>query len=133
MLKLYTDAAVKGNPGLAGAGIIIVGDGIHEQIAIPLSGKWDNHEAEWQALYLGLDWLIEHNKKNQLLTAYTDSKLVAQAIQKKYVKQERFQQYLSPILTMLDSFPFAEVSWVSEKENKGADNLAKQALRKTEK
>lgn len=130
MLKLYTDAAVKGNPGLAGVGIVISGEGIHEQLSIPLKGDWNNHDAEWEALRLGLQWLIEHKKTETMLAIYTDSQIVATSIQKQYVKNKNFQNYLKAISEMIEHFLFAEVSWLPEKENKGADNLAKQALRK---
>jgi ribonuclease HI len=133
MLKLYTDAAVKGNPGLAGVGIVVAGDGIYEQLAIPLQGEWNNHDAEWEALYLGLQWLIEHNYTDRLLSIYTDSKIVANSIQKKYAKKESYKIFLNRISRCLEEFTYSEIAWLPEKENKGADNLAKQALRKAEK
>lgn len=133
MLKLYTDASVKGNPGLAGVGIVITGKDVYEQLSIPLHGEWNNHEAEWEALYIGLQWLIEHRKTNHLLSIYTDSKLVAEAIEKEYVKKEKFRSYLEKVTSCLNEFSFSEVDWIPEKENKGADNLARQALRKAEK
>lgn len=133
MLKLYTDAAVKGNPGLAGVGIVITGQDVYEQLSIPLHGEWNNHEAEWEAVYLGIQWLIEHKKTDQILSVYTDSKLVAESIEKNYVKRKSFSVYLEKISSGLEQFMFSEVDWIPEKENKGADNLARQALRKAEK
>lgn len=130
MLKLYTDAAVKGNPGLAGIGIVLSGDGLYEQFAVPLHGNWNNHTAEWEALRFGLQWLIEHKKTDSMLSIYTDSQIVAASVQKNYVKNADFQTYLKSVSEMIEQFSFAEVSWIPKKENKGADNLAKQALRK---
>lgn len=130
MLKLYTDAAVKGNPGLAGVGLVIAGNGLHEQLSIPLTGEWNNHIAEWEALCLGLQWLIEHNKTDSMLSVFTDSQIVAKSIQKNYVRNEEFKPYLNEASRMIEYFPFVEISWIPEKENKGADNLARQALRK---
>lgn len=133
MLKLYTDAAVKGNPGLAGIGLVLAGNGLHEQLSIPLKGEWNNHEAEWEALYIGIQWLMEHGKTDQLLSIYTDSKIVAESIQKNYAKRDSYKQQLERISPLLEEFPFTEISWIPEKKNKGADNLAKQGLRKAEK
>ncbi|WP_082383758.1 ribonuclease HI [Lacticaseibacillus thailandensis] len=53
MLKLYTDAATKGNPGPSGAGILIVGHGDTVELSTPLA-VMTNHQAEFQAAALGL-------------------------------------------------------------------------------
>ncbi|WP_225350300.1 RNase H family protein [Lacticaseibacillus pantheris] len=57
MLKLYTDAATKGNPGPSGAGILIVGHGepVEQSVALPVMS---NHQAEFRAAALGLEAVI---------------------------------------------------------------------------
>ncbi len=130
MFKVYTDAAANGNPGSAGIGIILSGNQKYEQLSIPLSGKWDNHSAEWEAMRLAAKWLNENLDESSILLLYTDSQIVAKSLEKQYVKNDIFKPYLDECLTLLSKFAFWEVKWIPEKQNRGADNLAKQALQK---
>lgn len=130
MIRLYTDAAVGGNPGPAGAGLLIVTENKQKQITIPLDGQWNNHHAEFKAVSLGLSWLIENNYNHEMTFCYTDSKIVAQSIEKEYVKDSNAKQYLLEILELMKKFPIITVEWMPESKNKGADNLARQALQK---
>lgn len=130
MLKIYTDAATKGNPGPSGIGFVIVGENLHDQVAIPLQGVYSNHEAEFVALIKGLSYVIEHNMENQLLQIFSDSKIVVSAVEKKYVKNENFKPYLKELIQLLNYFDVYLIHWIPDVQNKGADNLARQALRK---
>lgn len=130
MLKIYIDAATKGNPGPSGIGFVIVGENQHEQVAIPLQGIYSNHEAEFIALIKGLSYVIEHNMENQLLQIFSDSKIVVSAVEKKYVRNESFKPYLKELIQLLNCFDVYLIHWIPDAQNKGADNLARQALRK---
>lgn len=130
MLKIYTDAATKGNPGPSGIGFVIVGEDQHEQVAVPLQGIYSNHEAEFIALIKGLSYVIEHNMENQLLQIFSDSKIVVSAVEKKYVRNENFKPYLKELIQLLNCFDVYLIHWIPDAQNKGADNLARQALRK---
>ncbi len=131
MIRLYTDAAVNGNPGDAGIGILVLTEEDQIQLPLPLPGKWNNHHAEFKALYEGVKWLVENNYTNELTFCYTDSQIVAQSVEKEYVKDTTSNKYLRQILALMEHFPFISVSWIPESDNRGADNLAKQALQKT--
>ena len=133
MIRLYSDAAVNGNPGQAGVGLLILFDHKEqEQHAIPLPGDhWDNHLGEFHALLEGLRLLIAEGYNNQMTFCYTDSKILAEAIEKSYVKDSDFKDYLQKILALMDEFPYISVQWIPNRENKGADNLARQALQRT--
>lgn len=135
MIRLYCDAAANGNPGQAGIGVLILAEGqAQRQYSIPLEGNdWNNHYAEFYALLYGLRLLVADGLTDQLTFCYTDSQILADAIQKSYVKDPRFNDYLQEILTLLDSFSYVSVEWIPNRENKGADNLARQALRRTKK
>lgn len=131
MIRLYTDAAVNGNPGNAGVGILVLSDGDQIQLSMPLSNKWNNHHAEFKALFEGIKWLVENDHTNELTFCYTDSQIVAQSVEKEYVKDTSSNKILQDILKLMENFPFISVTWIPEVQNRGADNLAKQALRKT--
>lgn len=134
MLKIYTDAAVKASTGRAGIGFVVTGDGTYEQVAVPLKGNdWNNHLAEFEAIERALNWIIEKDWNNQTVFLYSDSKTAVDALHKKFAKQPLFQTYTDTILTLLEQFPVCVTEWIPEKNNKGADNLARQALRKAEK
>lgn len=130
MIRIYTDAAVKGNPGPVGIGIVIVKDNEQIQLSLPLEQPLNNHQAEFQAVILGLNYLIEKNWINQLTFCYTDSQIVAQSIEKEYAKDIYFQKSLQEITTLMQDFTYISIEWLPESQNKGADNLARQALQK---
>lgn len=128
MIRLYTDAAVKGNPGPAGVGILVLTDDGQHQITIPLSNTWNNHHAEFQAVILGLQILKEKGLTEEMVFCYTDSLIVAQSIEIEYVKDIITKPYLEEILHLIDQFSIVTTTWIPESKNKGADNLARQAL-----
>ena len=79
----------------------------------------DNHRAEFEALLYGLRHLKAHNKQDQLVFCYTDSKLVADSIRKKYTKKAEHKLYLEEALQDLAVFTNFYLEWIPEKENKG--------------
>lgn len=131
MIRLYTDAAVSGDPGNAGIGVLILFDQEQKQYSIPLEhNQWNTHQAEFHALLYGLSLLVEKGLTDQMTFCYTDSQIVAQSVEKSYVKKPEYNKYLVDILEMMDKFPYLSVQWIPNRENKGADNLARQALQK---
>lgn len=130
MLRLYVDAATKGNPGPSGGGIVIVGeDALHEQIHVPL-GECSNHEAEFKVFIKALQLVIEKQLNDQTILIYSDSKIVVQTIEKQHAKNPIFQSYLHLFQQLESSFPLLLTKWIPESQNKGADTLARQALQK---
>ncbi|MBM6613743.1 ribonuclease HI family protein [Desemzia sp. RIT804] len=130
MIKIYTDAATKGNPGPSGIGFVLVGENLYQQIAIPLEGIYSNHEAEFIALVKGLTYLVDHKMNKELLQIFSDSKIVVSALEKNYVKNETFKPHLQQLKLLLNYFEMYLIEWIPDAKNKGADNLARQALRK---
>ncbi|WP_423189366.1 ribonuclease HI family protein [Alkalibacterium sp. f15] len=133
MLKIYSDAAVSPNEKIAGAGLVIVGENLYEQLSIPLSSTKDNHLAELLAFYHAVNWPIEQQRTNEWTVFHTDSQLVAEAIKKNHIKNILYVEVFQSIMSSLAHLSFYEIKWIPEKENKGADNLAKQALAKQRK
>lgn len=129
MLRLYIDAATKGNPGPSGGGIVLIGQTIHEQLHVDL-GICTNHEAEFKILIAALTYILEKNEPNQTIFIYSDSKTVVQTITKNHSKNPIFAQYLEQFQQLEVHFPLLLLQWIPENKNKGADMLARQALRK---
>lgn len=126
MLKIYTDASTKGDTGLSGGGVLIVGPNIHEQLSFPL-GKMDNHEAEFATLITALEYLQD---TTETLFFHTDSKVVSETLDRNHTKNPVFAPYLARFNQLSQQFPLVIVKWIPESENKGADHLARQGLKK---
>jgi ribonuclease HI len=126
LIEIYIDGASKGDPGFAGAGISIHKEvGNVEKISKPL-GILNNHQAEFMALIIGLEYCIEN--KIEIVSFKTDSQLVEQAVEKKYIKNVVYKPYLEKALTMIEKIDLFFIKWIPTKQNK-ADQLAKQAIR----
>ena len=131
MIKVYTDAAVNGNPGDVGLGVLVLKDGEQLPFKISVEEKMDNHLAEFTAIDWALGWLLEEGLQEELIFMHTDSKVTADAISKRYTKKEANRIVLKEIQNKLKDFSQLFVKWIPESENKGADQLARQALQQT--
>lgn len=129
MLKIYIDAATKGNPGPSGCGVLITGDGLYQQLSFPLT-ILTNHQAEFAALECALTEALAQNLQNQSIFLYTDSQVVAQVIDQNTTSNLAFHPYLLRIQDLLKHFQLVIIQWIPEKDNRGADNLARQGLQK---
>ncbi len=131
MIKVFTDAAVNGNPGDVGLGVLVLKDGEQLPFKISVEEKMDNHLAEFTAINWALGWLLEEGYQEELIFMHTDSKVTADAISKRYTKKEANRIVLKEIQNKLKDFSQLFVKWIPESENRGADQLAKQALQQT--
>ncbi|EPX8802132.1 ribonuclease HI family protein [Listeria monocytogenes] len=126
-MEVFVDGASAGNPGPSGAGIVLKAEGIYEQFAIPLA-VMTNHEAEFIAIKLGLEEAIK--KQATLIRLYSDSKVAIEAIHKRHAKNPLFKPHLEAILEIADSFELFFAEWRNVSQNKQADHLARQAIKK---
>ena len=131
MIKVYTDAAVNGNPGDVGLGVLVLKDGEQLPFKISVEEKMDNHLAEFTAINWALGWLLEEGLQEELIFMHTDSKVTADAISKRYTKKEANRIVFKEIQNKLKDFSQLFVKWIPESENRGADQLARQALQQT--
>lgn len=127
MLEVYVDAATAGNPGESGIGIFIKGEG-HVLKFSEAIGVMSNHEAEFAALVRGLEEAAKLH--SSLISMRSDSKVVVASIEKRYVKNDVFQPYLQRALTLIDSFDLFFIKWIPDHENRAADALARQAIKR---
>nr|WP_295971936.1 reverse transcriptase-like protein [uncultured Bacillus sp.] len=127
MIEVYFDGASAGNPGPSGAGIFINENGKLEHYSIPLNNM-SNHEAEFHAFLNALQ--ICREKGYQTVSFRTDSELVNRAVEKEFVKNPVFAPLLEKALKLIQEFDLFFLKWISSKENKNADELARAAIHK---
>ena len=128
MIRVRTDAAVNGNPGKVGIGIEILYE--KQQFLFKESSDqlMDNHQAELWAIYRALLILQEKEWHHEVIFLNSDSKFAMMAIEKNYTKQVAYQEILKKVQEERKKFPRLFLEWIPEKENRGADQLARQAL-----
>lgn len=125
MLEVYIDGASAGNPGPSGIGIFIKGEGHNLKISEPV-GTMDNHTAEFHALIKGLQEAIR--LETSLVSVRSDSKIVVASIEKRYAKH--YAEFVDEALALIDQFDLFFIKWIPSDQNKAADTLARQAIKK---
>ena len=128
MIRLYTDAATKGNHGIGGIGILVVAPGVHDQTHAPLP-EMSNHEAEFAAAKAGFERLLAL-KLSGMVSYRSDSRLVIDALNKGYAKH--YATELTELLAVVDRFDPVICQWIPERQNHGAHALAQQGLHQAE-
>ncbi|GGL62407.1 reverse transcriptase-like protein [Sporolactobacillus putidus] len=129
MIEVSFDGAASGNPGLAGGGLYIKLNGGDEvRHSFPLGILSSNHEAEFAALVAALRFCLD---KGYLSVSFrTDSQLVDQALEKRYVKKSIYDRYLHEALGLIEQFDLFFCKWIPDQQNYNADSLARQAIHK---
>jgi ribonuclease HI len=129
-LILYIDGASRGNPGRAGAGIWITNGGGEKISEVSrYLGHKTNNQAEYWALLLGLK--EAKHLGGEALQIFTDSELVERQIKGIYrVKDSNLKGLHKTVLQNLKTFSSFEIESIPREENKEADRLANQAIRR---
>jgi ribonuclease HI len=127
ILRLRTDGAARGNPGPAGAGILIEDEqGIRLQARHKWLGRMTNNQAEYHALIEGIRCVIEW--KPDRLEILLDSKLVVEQVKGAYkIKEPELQRLNAEVRRLLADTAF-EIKHVAREQNRGADHLANMAI-----
>lgn len=130
MIRGHFDGASRGNPGDAGAGMVIYdGERVIWRRALPLGMK-TNNEAEYMALSLLLDELERRGLKNAEICG--DSKLVISQVTGQWkIKEPRLKALAEPIIERMRALQ-ARCRWVPRARNAEADRLSNVALDKGE-
>ncbi len=136
LISIHSDGASRGNPGEAGAGIVVEADKKH-YLAVYLGNK-TNNEAEYLAVLsslLQLPQLFTIDVKKQPLTSlevnyYLDSKLVVEQLSGRWkIKDSRMKQMAEKCHSQIKKLGL-NVSFlhVPREENTEADHLANLAI-----
>lgn len=128
-LEIYIDGASKGNPGPSGIGVVICrGEETLRNISTYI-GEATNNVAEYTALIYALQEALI--LKAEILKINTDSQLLARQLNKVYkVRHENIIGLYNQALRLLSGFKEVCIKDIPREENKGADRLATQAIKK---
>lgn len=127
-LYLFTDGASRGNPGPAGAGVLIKnqkGDVLLKKSQF--LGRATNNEAEYQALILGLE--SARKFEPEVLVCLSDSQLIVSQLNGRYrVKKPHLGLLFAKVRQVERHYPKAIYKLISRDKNVAADALANAAL-----
>ncbi len=127
-LIVETDGASRGNPGLAGAGVIIRdGHGRTVEKIGKFLGRATNNQAEYQALIAGLEAVARHNPDSVVVRM--DSELVVKQMNGDY--RVRAPEIISLYMTAIEhvaSLPNVVFEHVKRAKNSEADQVANVAI-----
>lgn len=131
---IYTDGGARGNPGQAGAGIVIERDGeIIRELSVHL-GVQTNNFAEYEAAIQGLrelkKILPKEDRKKARIELRTDSELMAKQLNGLYqIKDKPLQlQYMELWNMRVADFQNLAVKHIPREQNSEADRLANEAM-----
>jgi ribonuclease HI len=126
-LTIYTDGASRGNPGDAGAGIVIKrADADVEHIHRYL-GRTTNNVAEYTAALIALERAIALGARSVRL--FADSELMVRQLNGQYkVKNEGLIPLYRQAVEMIARIGRVEVQYIPRERNKEADALANRAI-----
>ena len=127
-LMLYADGACRGNPGVGGAGALLVNPEGKTVCAMKqFLGLCTNNVAEYKALIMGLEEAAR--RRANKIFIFMDSELVVRQIDGSYrVKNENLKPLAQRARGLLSSFEYYTISHVARTENRKADELANEAI-----
>jgi ribonuclease HI len=81
MVTLFTDGSAKGNPGKGGYGLVLLSGSHRKELSVGYR-LTTNNRMELLSVIVGLETL---KKEKTIVTVYSDSKYVVDAVEKKWV------------------------------------------------
>jgi ribonuclease HI len=127
-IVIEADGASRGNPGLAGAGVVIRdADGHKLETVAKFLGTGTNNQAEYRALIEGLQAAPKHNPSS--ITVRMDSELVIKHMTGEYrVRNPQLIPLYSQVHELLANLPTTTFQLVPRERNKEADKAANLAV-----
>ena len=128
-LEIYIDGASKGNPGPSGIGVVICrGQETIKNIS-SFIGNATNNIAEYTALIYALQEALI--LRAEAIKIKTDSQLLARQLNKVYkVKHANIIGLYNQAVNLLAAFKKVSINNIPREENRGADKLATEAIKK---
>jgi ribonuclease HI len=124
---LSVDGAARGNPGKAGAGVVLeAADGSVHRFGEYL-GEATNNVAEYRALIIGMQKAAELGVRK--LKVRSDSELIVKQLNGQYrVKSPHLQDLYFSAIKEISSFEKVSFTHVPREQNKEADRMANLAV-----
>lgn len=135
-ITINTDGGAIGNPGPAGIGVIIKGEGKEKKYSEKI-GNVTNNEAEYKALIFALNktklLFGKKNAKNIEIDCFLDSELVVKQLNSEYkIKEKNLQPLFLEVWNLKIDFKNVKFIHVPREQNKEADELVGQAIGKNQ-
>jgi ribonuclease HI len=127
-LTAFVDGAARGNPGRAGAGVVIKDENgaVLEKQSLFL-GEATNNTAEYRALLLALRRARELGATS--LQVFSDSELLVQQINGRYrVRVAHLQALCQEAIRLMKDVGSVNVSHIPREKNSDADEMANRAI-----
>ena len=128
---IYSDGGARGNPGIAGGGVVIQRDGLAIKEIAKKFGKKTNNQAEYLALLTGISWLLEQERDDSdKYEFFLDSELVVRQLNGQYrVKDAGLKElYLQVVEGIGKLGKEVNIGHVRREINQEADRLANLAM-----
>ncbi len=127
-LKLFVDGASRGNPGAAGAGVVITLAGARIFQDGYYLGRGTNNEAEYWALLLGLQKIFDLDLLEHTIFIFSDSQLLVRQIRGEYrVKNLGLRRLFDRAQELLRLCDY-KIVHVLREYNKEADAMANRGI-----
>jgi len=129
-VHIYTDGGARGNPGPAGAGVVILENGR----TIAAFGKYlgdaiTNNWAEYEALVLGITDARRLGLIDRHIEFRMDSELIVKQMQGLYkVKDQNLKLQHAKVRELLLEFEHVHFTHIPREENSEADRLVNEAI-----
>lgn len=127
-VRVYSDGAARGNPGLAGAGAVLVEPSgqVVDRIGKFL-GTQTNNYAEYMGLLLGLRRARELSVRE--VEVFADSELMLRQLGGRYqVKSTTLRPLYEEALSLLNDFERVKLVHVPREMNRAADEMSNRAI-----
>lgn len=133
-ILVFTDGGARGNPGPAGAGVVIVQSGTKvAEVKKYLGERQTNNWAEYEAVVLALQKLKELGLEGETIEFKLDSLLVVEQLNGKWkVKEPTLKPQVARVRELLKDFNNYSFTHIPREENAEADALVNEVLDENE-
>ncbi len=129
LYEIFIDGACRGNPGPASVGVVIYQKETKVKTLAKAIGQATNNFAEYTALIYALQ--EAHALKASHIRIHTDSELLYNQIKGDYkIKEPKLKSLFEQVQDLAKKFKSIEFKKIPREENKEADKLASDVLKK---